>query len=403
MFLGGNRVFLYRGKNSQGKYIEGRVRAKNSQWARYMLRKKGIKIQSLQQSWNLPFARNQTISASDIVQFTRQLATLIKAGIPIRRSFDILANSQKKPALKQIIREIHNDIYLGDSLAKSLRNYPHQFNHIFCNMVNVGEITGTLTSSLEQLAQYQERVEYLKKRVKQALTYPVIVLLISVFVTAIMLTVVIPNFAQAYREFGSELPLYTQLIIDISITFDRIWLNFLASVFTGYIVVITAIKRSPRVAMVAHRALLKLPLAGDIVRKVLLGRFTHTLATTISAGLPIIDALKSAASTTDNLCYKQAIIAIREDVIRGLSLYRAVRKQSIFPVTLQQMIDIGEESGSLASILAKASQIYESDIELLLDTIIPLIEPVMMIVLGIVIGGLLVAMYLPVFQLGHIY
>ena len=246
-------------------------------------------------------------------------------------------------------------------------------------------------------------MEYLKKRVKQALTYPVIVLLISVIVTAIMLTVVIPNFAQAYREFGSELPLYTQLIIDISITFDRVWLNFLASVFTGYIVVITAIKRSPRVAMVVHRALLKLPLAGDIVRKVLLGRFTHTLATTISAGLPIIDALKSAASTTDNLCYKQAIIAIREDVIRGLSLYRAVRKQSIFPVTLQQMIDIGEESGSLASILAKASQIYESDIELLLDTIIPLIEPVMMIVLGIVIGGLLVAMYLPVFQLGHIY
>ena len=403
MFLGGNRVFLYRGKNSQGKYIEGRVRAKNSQWARYMLRKKGIKIQSLQQSWNLPFARGQTISASDIVQFTRQLATLIKAGIPIRRSFDILANSQKNPALKQIIREINNDIYLGDSLAKSLRNYPQQFNQIFCNMVNVGEITGTLTSSLEQLAQFQERVEYLKKRVKQALTYPVIVLLISVFATAIMLTVVIPNFAQAYREFGSELPLYTQLIIDISITFDRIWLNFLASVFTGYIVVITAIKRSPRVALVAHRALLKLPLAGDIVRKVLLGRFTHTLATTISAGLPIIDALKSAASTTDNLCYKQAIMAIREDVIRGLSLYRAVRKQSIFPVTLQQMIDIGEESGSLASILAKASQIYESDIELLLDTIIPLIEPVMMIVLGIVIGGLLVAMYLPVFQLGHIY
>ncbi|MDG1694676.1 MAG: type II secretion system F family protein [Porticoccaceae bacterium] len=402
MPLTGNSVFLYCGKNSHGQFIEGRVRAENSEWAKHKLRKKGIKIQSLKKSWNAPFSHNQSIKPSDITQFTRQLAILLKAGIPIRRSFDIIANSAKKTSFKQIIRDINNDIYLGDSLAKSLRNHPRQFNDIFCNMISVGEISGTLTLSLERLANYQEKNEYLKKRVKKALTYPVIVLIISVLVASVMLTKVIPNFAQVYEDFSAELPFFTQLIISVSDTFSHVWPYVLGGLISCYIIIHLMIKNSLFAMRFAHKIILSFPLTGNLVKKVMLGRFTQTLATTISAGLPIIDALKSSASAMDNLYYKEAIDCIRDDIIKGLSLHRALSKQSIFPITLQQMVDVGEESGSLAPILEKAGQIYERDIELVLDTIIPLIEPVMMITLGLLVGGLLVAMYLPVFQLGHI-
>ena len=402
MPLSRNRVYLYRGKNSHGKCIEGRLIAENSQWARHKVRKKGIKIQSLKKCWNIPFYKTQSIKISEISLFTRQLAILLKAGVPIRRGLDILANSYKKPAFKQIIRDIGNDIFLGDSLAKSLRNHPRQFNNIFCNIVNIGEVSGTLTTSLERLAYYQEQSEYFKKRVKKALTYPVIVLIIAILVTSIMLTVVIPNFAQAYSEFSTDLPFFTQLIIKISDTFCQIWPYALAAVIGGYFIIYSIIKNSLNASRFAHMAVLKLPWIGEIIKKVMLGRFTRILATTITAGLPIVDALKSSASAMGNICYAEAIDCIRKDIIRGLSLHRALGKQSIFPVTLQQMVDVGEESGSLAPILEKAGQIYERDIELILDTIIPLIEPVMMITIGLLVGGLLVAMYLPVFQLGHI-
>ena len=269
-------------------------------------------------------------------------------------------------------------------------------------MISVGEISGTLTLSLERLANYQEKNEYLRKRVKKALTYPVIVLIVSVLVASVMLTKVIPNFAQVYEDFSAELPFFTQLVIGVSDTFSHVWPYILGGLISCYIIIHLMIKNSLIAMRLAHKVILNFPLSGPIVKKVMLGRFTQTLATTISAGLPIIDALKSAASAMDNLYYKEAIHCIRDDIIKGLSLHRALGKQSIFPITLQQMVDVGEESGSLAPILEKAGQIYERDIELVLDTIIPLIEPVMMITLGLLIGGLLVAMYLPVFQLGHI-
>jgi type IV pilus assembly protein PilC len=397
-----NQLFLYRGKNRQGQFIEGRLRAQNSQWARHKLRKKGIKIQSLKKCWNIPFTSSQSIKPSDISKLTRQLAILLKAGIPIRKSFDILANSYEKIAVQQIIRDINHDIFLGDSLAKSLSNYPKQFNAIFCNMVKIGENSGTLTPILERLALFQKNTEYLKKRVKKALTYPLIVLIFALLVASIMLTKVIPNFAEAYSEFNTDLPYFTQLVISISETFNQIWPYMFGGIILLYMTLFAIIKHSSQATLFTHKTILKLPFAGKILLRVILGRFTHILATTISAGVPITDALKSSASAMDNLYIKQAINCVREDVIGGISLHRALAKQPVSPITLRQMVDVGEESGSLAPILEKASQIYERDIALVLDTIIPLIEPVMMISLGLMVGGLLVAMYLPVFQLGHI-
>ena len=397
-----NNQFLYRGKNRQGHFVEGRVKAENSQWARHKLRKKGIKIQSLKRSWNLPFLGNPSIKPSEISKFTRQLAILLKAGIPIRKSLDILVNSYEKNPIKQMIREINQDIFLGDSLAKSLSNHPRQFNDIFCNMVRIGESSGTLTQLLERLALFQEKTEYLTKRLKSALTYPTIVFIIALLVASIMLTKVIPNFAEAYSEFNSELPYFTQLVINISATFSQVWPYIFVALIVFFIIVKATINHFIQAKRLIHKTMLKLPFIGNIFLKVILGRFTNILATTINAGVPILDALKSSASAVDNLYIKQSINCVREDIIGGLSLYRALAKQPVFPITLRQMVDVGEESGSLAPILEKASLIYERDIALILDTVIPLIEPVMMITLGLMVGGLLVAMYLPVFQLGHI-
>jgi len=397
------RLFSYQGKNRKGLSVQGILKAQNIHWARHQLRKKGIRIQSLKKHWAFPFIGNNKIKPKEIALFTQQLSLLLKVGIPIRKSFDILANSFSNSALKQIIHDLNNGIYSGDSLAKSLRNHPKYFSGVFCNMVEAGEESGTLTLILERLAHYQEQTELFKRRAKKALTYPIIVLIIALLVASIMLTQVIPSFAKTYSEFSTELPAFTLFVIDLSNSFSRLWPFILAGVLACYTSCAILIKRSIVFSKMMDRAVLKLPWLGALIKKVMLGRLTRTLAITITAGLPIVDALKSSASSIENSCYTDAIQRVREDVIGGLSLHRALGKQSIFPVTLEQMVDVGEESGSLTPILERAGQIYERDVELALDTIIPLIEPVMMITLGLLVGGLLLAMYLPVFQLGHIF
>jgi type IV pilus assembly protein PilC len=391
------------GKSSSGKFIQGKIKATNIQWARHQLRRKGIKLQSLKKSWNLPFWGNQTIKANEITLFTQQLALLLKAGVPIRRCFTILAHSIKKPAFRQVILDINNDIYLGDSLAKALQNHPRLFNAIFCNMVEAGETSGTLIQILGRLAKYQQQDQSIKKRIRKALTYPFIVLIVALAVSAIMLAQVIPNFAKTYSKLSGELPYITQFVMDLSENFIQASPLILTSLLALIVIGKLMLRRSQKAVFFIDRLLIRLPLIGSLLRKIILGRFVSTLATTISAGLPMVTALKSSASSVNNRCYQTAILHIIEDVTSGLSLQRALGKQAIFPIILKQMVNVGEESGSLVSILEKAGQIFEQEVELALDTIIPLIEPVMMLILGILVGGLLVAMYLPVFQLGQIF
>jgi len=397
------RLYTYMGKSSSGKFIQGKIKATNIQWARHQLRRKGIKLQSLKKSWNLPFWGNQTIKANEITLFTQQLALLLKAGVPIRRCFTILAHSIKKPAFRQVILDINNDIYLGDSLAKALQNHPRLFNVIFCNMVEAGETSGTLIQILGRLAKYQQQDQSIKKRIRKALTYPFIVLIVALAVSAIMLAQVIPNFAKTYSKLSGELPYITQFVMDLSENFIQASPLILTSLLALIVIGKLMLRRSQKAVFFIDRLLIRLPLIGSLLRKIILGRFVSTLATTISAGLPMVTALKSSASSVNNRYYQTAILHIIEDVTSGLSLQRALGKQAIFPITLKQMVNVGEESGSLVSILEKAGQIFEQEVELALDTIIPLIEPVMMLILGILVGGLLVAMYLPVFQLGQIF
>jgi type IV pilus assembly protein PilC len=397
------RLYTYMGKSSSGKFIQGKIRATNIQWARHQLRRKGIKLQSLKKCWDLPYWGNQTIKASEITLFTQQLALLLKAGVPIRRCLTILAHSIKKPAFRQVILDINNDIYLGDSLAKALQNHPRLFNAIFCNMVEAGETSGTLIQILGRLAKYQQQDQSIKKRIRKALTYPFIVLIVALAVSAIMLTQVIPNFAKTYSKLSGELPYITQFVIDLSENFIQVSPFMLVSLITFICIGKLILRQSQQAVFYTHSLLIRLPMIGPLLQKIILGRFISTLATTLSAGLPIVTALKSSASSVNNCCYQTAISQIIEDVISGLSLQRALSKQSIFPITLKQMVNVGEESGSLVSILEKAGQIFEQEVALVLDTIIPLIEPVMMLILGILVGSLLVAMYLPVFQLGQIF
>lgn len=335
--------------------------------------------------------------------FTQQLALLLKAGVPIRRCFTILAHSIKKPSFRQVILDINNDIYLGDSLAKALQNHPRLFNTIFCNMVEAGETSGTLIQILGRLAKYQQQDQSIKKRIRKALTYPLIVLIVALAVSAIMLTQVIPNFAKTYEKLSGDLPYITQFVINLSENFSQATPLMLGSLLSIICIGKLILRHSQQAVFYTHSLLIRLPLIGILLQKIILGRFLSTLGITISAGLPIVIALKSSASSVKNRCYQTAISQIIEDVISGLSLRRALGKQAIFPITLKQMVNVGEESGSLVSILEKAGQIFEQEVELALDTIIPLIEPVMMLILGILVGGLLVAMYLPVFQLGQIF
>jgi type IV pilus assembly protein PilC len=395
-------LFSYKGRSAGNQSVEGLLRAPNIEWAKHKLRKKGIKIYSVKRHWHFPLSNKHKILTSDITLFTRQFATLLRVGIPIRKSFDILTGSYRKNIMKIMMTEISDDILAGNSLAKSLRKHPKQFDDIFCNMVEVGESSGTLTTILERLAGYQQQTKQTKQRIKKAITYPCIVLITAILVMAIMLTQVIPKFAETYSEFDANLPLFTLGVIKLSQTFQQFWAQMLAGCCLCFAGLVTAKKRSMVITHFIDGLRLKLPIVGKLTMNIILARFTQTLATTLSSGLPILDALKCTASTIDNTLYARAIYAIRQDITHGISLYRAMGNQSVFPIPLQQMVNLGEESGSLSQILSKASDMYDEDVTSSLDTIIPLIEPILIMTIGLLIGGLLIAMYLPIFQLGHI-
>lgn len=397
------RLYSYIGKNSSGNFIQGKITATNIQWARHQLRRKGIKLQSLKKCWRLPFWVNPTIKANEITLFTQQLTLLLRAGVPIRRCFTILAHSNKKSAFKQVILDISNDIYLGDSLAKALQNHPGLFNDFFCNMVEVGETSGTLIQILGRLGKYQQQNQLIKKQIRKALTYPFIVLIVALAVTSVMLIKVIPNFAKTYSKLSDDLPYITQFVINLSENFIQVSPYILSALLVLICLAKLILRNSQRAVFIADSLLIRLPIIGTLLMKIILGRFISTLATTVNAGLPMVTALKSSASVINNSLYQYAIKKMIDDINAGLSLTRALRKHSIFPITLKQMIDVGEETGSLSPILEKAGQLFEQEVALTLDTIIPMIEPVMMLILGVLVGGLLIAMYLPVFQLGQIF
>lgn len=395
-------LYTYSGYTGQGQLVNGEVRAQNIEWARHKLRRQGLRVNSIKRAFQLPFSQHKAIVPEDIASFTQQLAMLTKVGIPLSKSFAILASNCNKNIMKMLIEEIRDDISTGDSFSKALRKHPQQFDDLFCNMVAAAELSGELGTVLQRISNYQERSEKLKRHIKKALTYPCMVLLVAILVTGILLTKVVPEFARTFAEFGAELPTLTLFVLKLSELIQSLWLYSLISCIAVCGSFYLVLKRSKKISQLKDKTLLKLPIIGNLLRHAILARFARTLATTFNAGLPIMDALRSAATTTGNSQYTQSILDLRQDLAHGVSLHQAISKQTVFPLALQQMILVGEESGTLGKILDRAGEFYEQDLQLSLDTITQLIEPIIMLVLGLVVGGLLLAMYLPIFQIGSI-
>lgn len=395
-------VFIYKGKNRKGEKVEGELRSDNLAGAKSQLRKQGIISTSIKKKAKPLFSHDKKIVPADIAVFTRQLATMMKAGLPLVQSFEIVADGVDKSLMRDLIYEIRDNVSAGGGFAAALRKHPRQFDDLFCGLVESGETAGALETMLDRVATYKEKTEQLKAKIKKALTYPIAVMVIALVVTAILLIKVVPIFAETFSGFGADLPAFTLFVLGLSDAIRESWVFLLFCIGAGLIAFREARFRSEKFAYGVDRAILKIPIVGLIVYNSIIARFARTLSTTFSAGVPIVDALESVAGVAGNRLYADAIIKISEEVMTGIQLQQAIKNRNMFPMLLQQMAAIGEESGALDEMLEKAATHYEEAVDNSVDNLTSLLEPMIMSVLGVLVGGLLIAMYLPIFQLGNV-
>ena len=395
-------LFVFRGKNRKGEKVGGEVRADNLAGAKAQLRKQGVISTSVKKKPKPMFSRSKKIVPADIAIFTRQLATMMKAGVPLVQSFEIVADGSDKPLMKELIYEIRDDVSAGGGFANALRKHPRQFDDLFCSLVESGETAGALETMLDRVATYKEKTEQLKAKIKKALTYPIAVMVVAIVVTGILLIKVVPVFAETFAGFGADLPAFTLFVLGLSETLQASWMFVLACIGAALIAFREARLRSQKFAYMVDKYMLRLPVVGNILYNSIIARFARTLATTFSAGVPIVDALQSVAGAAGNRLYYDAIMQVREDVMTGIQLQQAIKARKMFPTLLHQMAAIGEESGPLDEMLEKAALHYEEAVDNSVDNLTSLLEPMIMAVLGVLVGGLLIAMYLPIFQLGNV-
>ena len=395
-------VFLYKGVDKKGKKVEGEISGSSSAVVKAQLLRQGIRAQNVRKKPKPLFGGKKKIKPLDIAIFTRQMATMMKAGVPLVQSFDIVADGVDNPALGELIRAIREDVASGTGFALSLRKHPKYFDSLFCNLVESGEQSGSLETMLARIATYKEKTEKLKAKIKKALTYPAAVIIVAIVVTGILLVKVVPQFAETFSSFGAELPAFTLFVLNLSNFAQAYWLQMLVVlVAVGYI--FNSLKqRNKKFAVMLDRLILRVPIIGQIVYQSIIARFARTLSTTFAAGVPLIDALDSVAGATGNAIYEVATLKVRDEVATGTQLNVALRQTKMFPSMLLQMTTIGEESGSLDEMLDKVATYYEEAVDNLVDSLTSLLEPMIMAVLGVLVGGLMIAMYLPIFQLGQV-
>ncbi len=396
------QLFVYKGKNRKGEKIEGELRADNLSLAKGQLRKQGIISTSVRKKPKPLFSRRKKITPADIALFTRQLATMMKAGVPLVQSFDIVADGVENETMKELIFQIRDDVAAGGGFANALRKSPRNFDDLFCSLVDAGETAGALETMLDRVATYKEKTEQLKAKIKKAMTYPIAVMVVAVIVTAILLIKVVPVFAETFSSFGADLPAFTLFVLGLSEALQASWMVILVIIAVAIYAFKEARFRSKRFSYEVDKYTLKVPIVGGIVYNAVVARFARTLATTFSAGVPIVDALESVAGAAGNALYHDAILRVRDDVTTGIQLQQAIKSTGMFPILLQQMAAIGEESGALDEMLEKAATHYEELVDNSVDNLTSLLEPMIMAVLGVLVGGLLIAMYLPIFQLGNV-
>lgn len=396
--------FVYEGTDRRGQKVKGEVTGKNLALAKAQLRKQGINASKVykKRADLLGSIKKKKVTPMDVAIFTRQLATMMKAGVPLVQSFEIVADGLDNPTMKDVVLGIKAEVEGGNSLASALKKYPLYFDDLFCSLVHSGEQSGALEGMLDRVAQYKEKSELLKMKIKKAMKYPATVVFVAIIVTVILLLKVVPVFQELFQGFGAELPAFTQFVIDLSKGLQEKWFIYLVVVMVMVFSFLEAKKRSEAFRNWMDRTVLKLPIVGDLAYKSTVARYCRTLATTFAAGVPLIDALVSCAGAAGNVVYRDAIMRIRDDVATGQQLGFAMRQTGIFPSMALQMVSIGEESGALDSMLDKVATHFENEVDNAVDGLTAMMEPLIMAVLGVLVGGLIVAMYLPIFQLGSV-
>jgi type IV pilus assembly protein PilC len=393
--------FVWEGTDKKGKRLKGKMLAVSEAAVKADLRRQGVLAKKVRKEVQL-FKSGKKITSEDIALFARQLATMLQAGIPMVQCFDIIGNGHDKPSMQKLVLAVKSDVEAGTSLHEALGKHPLYFDDLFVNLVEAGEHAGALETLLDKVATYKEKTEALKKKIKKALFYPAAVLAVAVIVSIVLLIFVIPQFESLFKGFGADLPAFTQMVINMSrFVQDQGWW-MLILVGAGFYAFFYFKKRSRPMRRALDRMLLKAPVIGPIMVKASIARYSRTLSTMFAAGVPLVEALTSVAGATGNIVYEEATLRIRDEVSTGQRLQRCMEQTGLFPNMVIQMIAVGEESGSLDSMAAKVADFYEADVDAAVDAMSSLLEPLIMAILGVLVGGLVIAMYLPIFKLGAV-
>lgn len=395
-------TFVWEGTDRKGGKVKGELSGQNQALVKAQLRKQGINPTKVRPKSSFSLGKGKKIKPLDIALFTRQMATMMKAGVPLLQSFDIIAEGFDNPNMRKLVEDLKQEVAAGNSFASALRKQPKYFDDLYCNLVDSGEQSGALETLLDRVATYKEKTEALKAKIKKAMTYPTAVVIVAIIVSAILLIKVVPAFESVFAGFGAELPAFTKMVVGLSELLREWWVYVLLGILVLGYVLKEANQRSEKFRDSKDRLLLKVPIVGDILYKSSVARFARTLSTTFAAGVPLVDALDSVAGATGNVKFRNAVGQIKNDVSSGTQLNFSMRSTNVFPTMAVQMTAIGEESGSLDEMLAKVATFYEDEVDHLVDNLSSLMEPMIMAVLGVVVGGLVIAMYLPIFQLGNV-
>lgn len=396
------QAFVWEGKDRKGNKSKGEVSGTNLALVKAQLRKQGIIPNRVKKKPKPLFGGSKKITPFEIAMLTRQMATMMKAGVPLVQSFDIVADGLENKGLQELVMTIRNEIASGTSFAGALRKHPKHFDDLYCNLVDSGEKAGALETMLDRIATYLEKTELLKKKVKKAMTYPIAVVIVAIVVTAILLVKVVPQFESLFQGFGAELPVFTQMVVRLSDWMQTWWFVVLLGIVGTIFLFKEAVGRSQKFSDLVDKYVLKLPVMGEILDKSAVAKFGRVLSTTFAAGVPLVDALDSVAGATGNAVYRDAIQRIKDEVSSGTQLQAAMRQQDVFPAMAVQLTAIGEESGNLDEMLEKVAEHYEAVVDDMVDNLTALMEPMIMSVLGVLVGGLIIAMYLPIFQMGQV-
>jgi type IV pilus assembly protein PilC len=395
-------IYAWEGVDRKGTKLSGELSGHNPALVKAQLRKQGINPGKVRKKSASLFGKGKRIKPMDIALFTRQMATMMRAGVPLLQSFDIIGEGFENPNMRKLVDEVKQEVAAGNSFASSLRKKPEYFDELYCNLVDAGEQAGALETLLDRVATYKEKTEALKAKIKKAMTYPIAVVLVAIVVSGILLIKVVPQFQSIFEGFGAELPAFTVMVINLSNVVQEWYLLLIAAFIAAIFAFKNAHKKSQKFRDTIDRYILKIPVIGAILYKSAVARFARTLATTFAAGVPLVEALDSVAGATGNVIFKNAVMRVKQDVQTGMQLNFSMRSTGIFPAMAIQMTAIGEESGSLDDMLDRVATIYEAEVDNMVDSLTSLMEPMIMAVLGVIVGGLVIAMYLPIFKLGSV-